>query len=173
MTASQFIIEPLDPAKHRREAFDCGVAALNDFLRTRARREMEADISASFVLVPKEKQEQIAGFYTLSSASILRTELPEALLKKLPRYNQMPATLLGRLARSLDFKGQGIGARLMMSALSRAVHGSKQVAGSLVVVTDPKNEEARLFYESFGFRPLNDDRMFVLMKDAAAQLNAR
>ena len=118
-SGTAFIIEPLDPAKHRREAFDCGVAALNDFLRTRARREMEADISASFVLVPKEKQEQIAGFYTLSSASILRTELPEALLKKLPRYNQMPATLLGRLARSLDFKGQGIGARLMMSAFPR------------------------------------------------------
>jgi GNAT superfamily N-acetyltransferase len=172
-SAPSFIIEPLDAAKHRRDAFDCGVAALNDFLRTRARKEMEADISACFVLVPQEKPEQITGFYTLSSASILRTELPEALLKKLPRYTRMPATLLGRLAHSLDFKGQGIGARLMISALSRAVHGSNQVAGSLAVVTDPKNEEARLFYEAFGFRPLTANRLFVLMKDAATQLNAQ
>jgi predicted GNAT family N-acyltransferase len=172
MTASQFIIEPLDSANHRRETFDCGVAALNDFLRTRARKEMEADISACFVLVPQERPEQIAGFYTLSSASILRTELPEPLLKKLPRYTEMPATLLGRLARSLDFKGQQIGDRLMISALTRALEGAKQVA-SWAVVTDPKDEKARRFYGAFGFKPLTAERMFVSMKDVAAQLNAR
>ena len=167
-----FIIESLDPAKHRREVFDCGVGALNDFLRTRARKEMEADILVCFVIVPKEKPEQIAGFYTLSAASILRTELPEALLKKLPRYSEMPATLLGRLARSLEFKGQRIGDRLMISALSRAVEGAKQVA-SWAVVTDPKDEKARRFYEAFGFKPLTAERLFVPMKDVAAQLNAR
>ena len=171
-SAPSFIFEPLDPAKHRREIFDCGVAALNDFLRARARKEMEAGISACFVLVPREKPEQIAGFYTLSSASILRTELTEALLKKLPRYTQIPATLLGRLARSLDFKGQQIGDRLMISALSRAVEGAKQVA-SWAVVTDPKDEKARHFYEAFGFKALTAERMFMSMQDIAAQLKAR
>jgi len=171
-SGTAFIIEPLDPAKHRRESFKCEVEALNDFLQKRARKEMEADISACFVLVPQEKPEQIAGYYTLSSASILRTELPEALLKKLPRYTRMPATLLGRLARSLEFKGQHIGNRLMVSALSRAVEGARQVA-SWAVVTDPKDEKARSFYEEFGFKPLTAERMFVTMKDVAAQLNAR
>jgi len=33
-----YIIEPFNPAKHRRVEFDCGVAVLNDFLRTRARK---------------------------------------------------------------------------------------------------------------------------------------
>jgi len=167
-----FIVEPLDPAKHRRETFDCGVAALNDFLRMRARKEMEADISACFVLVPREKPEQIAGFYTLSSASILRTEVPESLMRKLPKYAEMPATLLGRLARSLDFKGQNVGGLLMMSALSRAIEGARQVA-SWAVVTDPKDDKARRFYEAFGFRPLTADRLFMPMKDAEAQLSAR
>ena len=84
----------------------------------------------------------------------------------------MPATLLGRLARSLDFKGQRIGDRLMISALSRAVEGAKQVA-SWAVVTDTKDEKARRFYEAFGFKALTAERLFVPMKDAAAQLNAR
>ena len=38
-----FLIEPLDPARHRREAFDWGVEALNDDLATRARIGRPAD----------------------------------------------------------------------------------------------------------------------------------
>ncbi len=168
----QFIVEPLDPSKHDREAFDCGVETLNEFLRSRARREMEAGTSACFVLVPQAQPEIIAGFYTLSAAVIRRTELPESLTKKLPRYPELPATLLGRLARSLGFIGQGIGDRLMMSALSRAVEGARQVA-SWAIVTDPKDATARRFYEGFGFRPLTAGRVFLPMKDAAEYLSAR
>jgi len=167
-----FVVEPLDPAKHRREAFDCGVVALNDFLRTRARKEMEAGMSACFVLVPESKPLQIAGYYTLSSATILRTALPDILVKRLPLYTELPATLLGRLARSLDFKGQGVGDRLMISALSRAVEGARHVA-SWAIVTDPKHEQARRFYESFGFRQLTGQRLFVPMKEVVGQLNAQ
>ncbi|HWX20848.1 MAG TPA: GNAT family N-acetyltransferase [Candidatus Binatia bacterium] len=170
--AAQFIIEALDPAKHRRDVFDCGVEPLNDYLRTRARREMETGTSACFVLVPQSAPERIAGFYTLSAATIRRSELSEGLLKKLPRYPEFPATLLGRLARSLEFKGQGTGNRLMVSAFSRAVEGARQVA-SWAVVTDPKDNEARRFYESFGFRALTQDRLFIPMKEAAELLTAR
>lgn len=171
-TPEQFLVEALDPAKHRREGFDCGAQALNEFLRTQARQEMESGTSVCFVMVPQTAPERIAGFYTLSAATIQRSDLPEALTKRLPRYRELPATLVGRLARSLDFKGQGIGGRLMMSALSRAVEGARQVA-SWAVVTDPKDEAARRFYESFGFRPLTPERLFIPMKEAAKQLSAR
>jgi hypothetical protein len=93
------IIEPLSPSKHHREEFDCGVPALNDFLRTRARKEMEAGTSMCFVMVPEDTPGRIVGYYTLSAAMVERTDLPEAMIKKLPRYDAMPATLLGRLAR--------------------------------------------------------------------------
>jgi ribosomal protein S18 acetylase RimI-like enzyme len=172
MSAPPFIVEALDAAKHQREEFDCGVTELNDFLRTRARREMEAGTSVCFVLVPESTPERIAGFYTLSAATIRRCELPDALLKKLPRYIELPATLLGRLARSLEFKGQGIGDRLMISALSRAVGGARQVA-SWAVVTDPKDQDAQRFYESFGFRGLTSNRLFIPMKDVAEMLRTR
>ncbi len=169
---SQFIVEPLNATRHRRETFDCGVSVLNDFLRTRARKEMDAGTSACFVLVPRSSPERIAGYYTLSAATIRRSSVPGALIKRLPRYPELPATLLGRLARSLEFQGQGIGDRLMVSALSRAVEGARQVA-SWAVVTDPKDNEARRFYESFGFRALTPDRLFLPMKEAAELLIVR
>lgn len=167
-----FIVEPLNPAKHRREEFDCGVAAMNDFLWLRARKEMEAGTSACFVMVPDDEPAVIAGYYTLSAATIQRTALPESVTKKLPRYNELPATLLGRLARDLRFKGQQIGERLMASMLHRSVKASGEVA-SWAIVTDPKDEKARAFYACFGFQPLTESRQFIPMKSAAQWISAR
>lgn len=173
--ALPFIIEPLDPAKHRREEFACGVEALDGYLRTRARKEMDAGVAVCFVAVPEDEPERIAGYYTLSAASIRRADLAdEKLLKKLPRYPDFPATLLGRLARSLDFKGQGLGDRLMISAMARAEAGAREVA-SWALVTDPKDEAAADFYAGFGFITLAGTRMMMPMSNIRVLLdpNAR
>ncbi len=137
---------------------------MNEFLRLRARKEMEAGTSACFVMVPEDEPTVIAGYYTLSAATVLRTALPESVTKKLPRYNELPATLLGRLARDLRFKGQQIGERLMASILHRSVRASEEVA-SWVIVTDLKDENARALYASFGFHPLTESRQFITIHD--------
>jgi hypothetical protein len=54
-----------------------------------------------------------------------------------PKYDKLPATLLGRLARSREFKGAGVGELLLMGALQRALDHSKNIA-SLAVVVDAK-----------------------------------
>lgn len=169
--SSYYVIQPLDPSKHRREEFDCGVDALNDYLKKRARKEMDALLVICFVAVPESDPGCIAGFYTLSAATILTTALPETVTKKLPRYGEFPATLLGRLARSTAFKAQGLGDRLMMSAFARAAHGTEEVA-SLAIVTDPKDDNARRFYEEFGFSELGAKRLFMTMKQVKSLLSA-
>ena len=168
----QYFIELLNPAKHRREEFDCGVGALDDYLKKRARKEMDAGLAVCFVAVPDSDPGCVAGFYTLSATTILTAALPEAVTRKLPRYGEFPATLLGRLARSSAFKGQGLGDRLMMSAFARAAHASQQVA-SWAVVTDPKDDNARRFYEEFGFSELCPNRLFMSMKEVTALLSTK
>jgi predicted GNAT family N-acyltransferase len=78
---------------------------------------------------------------------------------------QLPATLVGRLARSLDFKGQGIGDLLLIDALQRSLNHSKSVA-SVAVVVDAKDEVAKAFYEKHGFieLPEHPSRLFLPMK---------
>jgi predicted N-acetyltransferase YhbS len=71
-------------------------------------------------------------------------DLPENVAKKLPRYPNVPATLLGRLAVSEDFRGQGIGELLLLDALQRALGNTREVAAAVVVV-DAKDERARGF----------------------------
>src|SRR5882757_7441076 len=159
----QFKFEILDPAVHRREEFACESPELTGFLRTRARKEAKSRTSACFVLVPVADPGQIAGYYTLSATSIELEKLPVELTRKLPRYPRLPATLLGRLARALAFKGQGIGDLLMVDALKRSYENSS-VIGSVAVVVDPKDEPAAKFYGAFGFQPLDDQKMFLPMK---------
>jgi predicted N-acetyltransferase YhbS len=159
----QFTFEILDPAVHRREEFACESPELTAFLQTRARKEAKSRTSACFVLVPVADPGQIAGYYTLSATTLELEKLPVELTRKLPRYPRLPATLLGRLARALAFKGQGIGDLLMVDALKRAYENSS-VIGSVAVVVDPKDDHAAKFYGTFGFKPLDGRQMFLPMK---------
>jgi GNAT superfamily N-acetyltransferase len=63
--------------------------------------------------------------------------------------------LLGRLAVDDRYRGQGFGALLLADALLRAKGNTSRV-GSVAVVVNAKDENARGFYERFGFRLLCD-----------------
>ena len=160
----QYIIEQLDPGKHRRGEFTCESPELTEFLRKRARKEMQARASACFVLVTAADLGRIAGYYTLSQTGVAVRQLPEALIKKLPRYPQLGATLIGRLARDIAWKGQQLGRLLLIDALRRCVRHSAEV-GAIVAVTDPKDDHARKFYGDHGFLALDEHRMFIPMSE--------
>lgn len=91
--------------------------------------------------------------------------------KKLPRYPQLPVTLIGRLAVDLRLKGQGAGAFLLMEALHRSLTHSEQIA-AMAVVVDAKDGAAVSFYRHFDFQPRqrNARRMYLPMKTVAALL---
>ncbi|PYP90483.1 MAG: GNAT family N-acetyltransferase [Candidatus Angelobacter sp. Gp1-AA117] len=142
-----FLIEPLGP-NYGRAAFSCGSKELDSYLRTQAGQDLKKRAAVPFVITPDHRT--IAGFYTLSQHAVDLGELPEDVAKKLPRYPLVSATLLGRLAVSLQFRSQGLGEKLLMDALYRALQSSKQIA-SAVVVVDAKDEQAAAFYRKYGF----------------------
>ena len=104
------------------------------------------------------------GYYTLSASPVSVSELPETLAKKLPRYPQLPVTLLGRLAVDQSLKGKGMGQFLLMDALRRSLDASAGIA-AMAVVVDAKDEVAASFYRRFGFTPLQEQpgRLFLAM----------
>jgi predicted GNAT family N-acyltransferase len=157
-----FRVEPLGKA-HDRAAFSCGSEALDNYLKTQASQDVAKRFAACFVLTPDGKT--VAGFYTLSQYSVDLVKLPEEIVKKLPKYPEVPATLVGRLAISERFRGQRLGEFLLLDALFRCLQQSKQVASAAVVV-DAKDEAAKRFYEHFGFLSLPETpkRLFLPMK---------
>jgi predicted N-acetyltransferase YhbS len=162
--SAKYRIEQLNPKKHRRDDFTCESPALTEFLHKRARKEMDARASACFVLVEDRDPGRVVGYYTLSQLSVTVQKLPESVSRKLPRYPELGATLIGRLARDVEWCGKGIGELLLIDALRRSVRVSAE-AGAVVVMTDPKDEKARKFYEEFGFLPLDETRLFIPMKE--------
>ena len=63
-------VEELDPKRHDRAGFDCGVEALNRYLKTLAVQHRAKGIATSFVLIDSEKPAKVLGFYSLSAASL-------------------------------------------------------------------------------------------------------
>lgn len=161
----RFRFAPLDKKKHDRASFLCEHEPLNRYLKEQASQEIKKRVAAVYVLTPDGST--IAGYYTLSQYAINAGDLPAETAHKLrvPRYDQLPATLIGRLARSQEFKGMGIGEMLLMGALKRALEHSRSIA-SLAVLVDSKDEKSRSFYTSFGFigLPGHPNRLFVPMQ---------
>src|SRR5579859_1406756 len=158
---NQFRIEPLADT-HDRGSFRCGVEALDTYFRQQIKQDVARRIAAAFVLTRDGKE--VAGFYTLSSLSLLGAELPEQLARKLPSRAPIGVTLLGRMAVSGELRGRQLGRLLLMHALGGALQASQQVA-SWAVVVDAK-EGVREFYLKHDFLPLpsQPNRLYLPIK---------
>lgn len=154
-------------SSHKKNLFTCEEPSLENYLRKQAGQDVKRQVAACFVLEGEDSA--IKGYYTLSADSVDRSLIPEDLQKKLP-YKNLPVTLLGRLARDSSYKGKGIGELLLADALRRAYQASSAI-GAWAVVTDPINEKARVFYDSFGFISLESGRMFISMETIKASFN--
>lgn len=167
----EYRVEPLG-AMHERSGFQSGVPELDRYLHHQAGQDARRKATAAFVLV--DSQGAIAGYYTLSSSTIQVAEFPEAIARKLPRYPVLPATLLGRLAVSQTHQGKSLGRFLLMDALYRSCRNTSEV-GSVAVVVDALDENARAFYLYHDFIQLRDSpyRLFRAMADIAKAFNIR
>ena len=157
-------IERLHPARHNRQAFDCGVIILNTFLRQYARQFHERNLGVTWVAVAEDAPERILGYYTLSVGAVIPDDLPGEHVA-LP---QVPIMLLGRLAVDQTKQGKGIGRLLLLHALHHALYFSSH-AGIYAVVVDVLDEHAAKFYQQYGFQPLpnNPYRLYLPMRAIA------
>jgi predicted N-acetyltransferase YhbS len=131
---------------HVLDDFNSGVESLDRWLKETARHADRKRQSRTFVWC--EEGPTVVAYFTLAPHIIRRTELPA----KVGRgdLNEIPAILLARLALHVKHQGQGLGAELLIDALSRAVSASDQVGGRYVVV-DALDKRAGLFYKRYGF----------------------
>ena len=141
-------------SQHARTDFCCGVDALDRYFHHQAMQDRRRSVSAPYVLVDRAAG-TVVGYYTLSTASIPRASLPQALARRLPKYETLPVLLLGRLAVDLRYRGRGIGRLLLLDALARCLDTSRKV-GLIGVLVDAKDDAARAFYEHHGFLRLAD-----------------
>jgi GNAT superfamily N-acetyltransferase len=156
-----FTIEPFGP-EHARADFHCGNEALDRYLKQQAGQDAHKKVAAPFVL-RESGSKAVKGYYTLSMTGIDLEHLPEKVIRMLPRYPVASAIVLGRLAVDQSCRGHGAGRFLLADALKRSLRS--EIAWVAVIV-DAIDEQARGFYEHYGFIRFPDwpEKLFIMKK---------
>lgn len=151
---------------HAIDEFDCGRDALNRFLARYALQNQQAGASQTYIGLADKA---VAGYYTLVVGQVEYVAAPERLTKGLARH-PVPIMLLARLAVATSWQGKGLGAGLLKDAMQRTLQAA-DIAGIRAFAVHAKDDEARAFYEHFGFSPLPSDpyHLFRLLKDIRAK----
>ena len=147
-------IEAAIGKQHDRKSFDCGEAALDDYLVRFARQNHDSGGAKTFLACDPANPVRILGFYTLSPASVDYARTPPLVRRKLGRY-EVPAFRLGRLAVDRTCQGAGLGGQLLVAAGARCIAASELVGGVALVI-DAKSPRAAAWYASFGAIALDD-----------------
>lgn len=106
---ASFRLEILD-RRHGRGRFDCGDDRVNEWLQKHAWQNQKKRLSVTKVLL--DPVGAIAGYYTLATGQVDFAELPDEIVRKLPR-RQLPVAVLAWLGVSLSHQGHGLGALLL------------------------------------------------------------
>ena len=125
---------------------------------TCARRSRRTPLPRGGVLRAVIDEQRVAGYYTLVSASLLLSDLPASMAKKLPRYPTVPAVRMERLA--VDQAHKGLGGALLADALHRA---ARSEIAAYATDGDAKGEAAAAFYQYHGFIALPDSPLKLFL----------
>ncbi len=150
-------IELLD-GRHCRVGFDCGVAALNDFLRRLAGQQQRRGFGKTYVALAGNGAD-VVGFITVAVGQVEARALPAQL--KLPRQ-PVPMLRIGRLAVDKKAQGQGVGLDLLAFALQLAIEFSARI-GLYAVVVDAKDAQVAEFYRRLHFESTLDDELCLFL----------
>ena len=164
----QFLKPPvLLDQSHVTDDFDCGVEALNEYLKRFAYVNNQNSSSRTYVAV---KGTRVVGYYTVTPGAVVTEDAPSRVAKGLARH-PIPVIVLARLAIDRTEQGTGLGKALLKDALLRIVQAADIIGGRAVLV-HAKNEQAKAFYQKFGFEPspIDEFHLYLLLKDVKKTL---
>lgn len=146
---------------HDVSSFDCGVAALNDWLKRRALQNEHARASRTFVVVAGG---QVVGYYALATGAVTHAVATGRVRRNMPE--PIPVMVLARLAVDRSFQGGGLGSALLRDALLRTL-GVADAVGIRAVLLHAVSDDAKRFYVRHGFSesPVDPMTMMITLAD--------
>lgn len=175
----KFAIEPLDPSKHDRAAFSCGVGQVDNFFKRTANKLAAADNLRVFVMAAGGGE--IIGFYALNAHAVDYQDLPPEYARTRPGHGSIPAAYLSMIGVDTRYAGKGYGGDLLADALTRIATAAENIGIAVVMldVLDDGNAELvakrKALYEGYGFTvlPSNPLRLFLSIATVRALLDER
>lgn len=154
-------------ATHDLTDFDCGEPALNDWLKQRALKN-ESRFSRTYVVCDDNR---VIAYFCISAGAAVREATPGKVRRNAP--DTIPISIIGRLAVSKAYAGQGLGADILSDALRRIAVASQSI-GIAAVLVQAKTESAKRFYlacAEFIEYPADSRTLFLPIETVVASLN--
>lgn len=152
---------------HDCSSFDCGNAALNDWLKSRALK-VQGKTARTYVVC---EGAGVIGYYCILSGAVERAQLAKA-LKEHGLPNHIPVAIIGRLARDLRYKGTGLGPDLLQDALRKIAVASRTI-GIRCVLVHAIDDKAVQFWKANEFieSPLGSRTFYLPIETIIDSLN--
>lgn len=149
------------------DVFDCGQAALNQFLQRYALVNQKANSARTYVCC---QGDVVIGFYSLAVGSVDPGATPSRVMKGLARH-PVPVMILARLAVDKEHQRKGLGQALLRDALLRTAQAA-DIAGIRCLLVHAKDDAAQRWYASWEFEPSPTDpyHLFLMLKDLKSLL---
>jgi Acetyltransferase (GNAT) family. len=151
-------------ATDQTDAFDCGQAALNQFLQRYAFVSQKANSAQTYVCC---QGDLVLGFYSLAVGSVDPEAAPSRVMKGIARH-PVPVMILARLAVDKEHQRRGLAQSLLRDALLRTAQ-----AAIRCLLVHAKDDAACQWNESWGFEPSPTDpyHLFLMLKDLKSLLS--
>lgn len=155
-------------SSHRIEDFDSGNRELDEWLKRRALKNELEGASRTYVLCSGEV---VVAYYCLANGAVAQSAATGRVRRNMP--DPIPAMIIGRLAVDRRWQGQGIGRALLRDAILRVLQAA-EIAGIRAILVRAISEEAKQFYEKYGFTasPIDPMTLMVKVNDAIASLGS-
>ena len=131
-------------AAHDLSEFECGEAALDDWLKRRAAQNEETGASRTYVVCVGK---QVVGYYALAVGAVAHVDAPGRVKRNMP--DPVPIMVIGRLAVHRSYQGRDIGLGLLRDAVLRTLQAA-DIAGIRAILGHAIAERAKRFYQKWG-----------------------
>ena len=150
-------------ATHDVAVFDSGVPDLDEWLRKRALANEDTGASRTYVVCAGGR---VVGYYALASGGVAQAQAPGRVRRNMPE--PVPVMILGRLAVDRSWQGRTLGRSLLRDAVLRTLQAA-EIGGIRAILVHAISEEAKRFYQRYGFGESPVDPMTLMMTVADAE----
>ena len=152
---------------HDLSLFQCGEAALDDWLRRRAPQNEESGASRTYVVCIGLR---VVAYYALAVGAVAHASAAGRVRRNMP--DPVPVMILGRLAVDQEFHGHGLGQGLLRDAVLRTLQAA-EIAGIRAILVHAVSSDAQRFYERHGFVRSPIDPMMLMITLAEVARDSR
>jgi len=152
--------------QHDLSTFQSGVPALDEWLTRRALSNEQSGASRTYVVSAKGK---VVGYYALATGAVAVQAASGRARRNMP--DPIPVMILGRLAVDEAYQGKGLGRALLRDAILRTLQAA-DIVGIRAILMHTISDEAKRFYERYGFAPspIEPMTLMITVRDAEKAL---